>query len=158
MTVLFTLGVRKLIERPAAPLLIVEDSEEDFQAFVLGLRRAGFSNPVHRCSDGDEALDFLNRRGTYSSPGSAPRPSVVVLDLNLPGTDGRAVLHEMKNQDKLRTIPVIIFTTSNELRDVDACYRSGANAYVQKPMELRAFMDAVSVVGQHWCKLATLPE
>jgi CheY-like chemotaxis protein len=151
-------GSRELIERPSTALLIVEDSEEDFQAFVLGLRRAGFSNPVHRCSDGDEALDFLHNRGSYALPGAAPRPGVVILDLNLPGTDGRAVLSEMKDREELRTIPVIVFTTSNESRDVDACYRSGANAYVQKPMELRAFMDAVSVVGQHWCKLATLPE
>jgi CheY-like chemotaxis protein len=146
-----------LIERPTAPLLIVEDSEEDFQAFVLALRKAGFSNPVHRCADGDEALDFLHNRGVYAANTSAPRPGVVILDLNLPGTDGRTVLNEMKSFDTLRTIPVIVFTTSNERRDVDACYRSGANAYIQKPMELRAFMDAVSLVGQHWCRLATLP-
>ncbi len=138
-------------------MLIVEDSEEDFQAFMLGLRRAGLDVPVHRCTDGDEALDFLHRRGAYAGE-CAPRPSVVILDLNLPGTDGRAVLAEMKTEKTLRSIPVVIFTTSNESRDVDVCYRSGANAYVQKPMELRAFMEAVSVVGQHWCKLTTLPE
>jgi CheY-like chemotaxis protein len=146
-----------LIERPTSPVLIVEDSEEDFQAFVLGLRRAGFSNPVHRCSDGDEALDFLQHRGTYSGRNRAPRPGLVILDLNLPGTDGRAVLAEMKNQDDLKTIPVVVFTTSNESRDVDACYRSGANAFVQKPMELKAFINAVETVGQHWFRLATLP-
>jgi CheY-like chemotaxis protein len=139
-------------------MLIVEDSEEDFQAFLLGLRRAGFDVPVHRCTDGDEALDYLHHRGTYAGPGAPPRPGVVILDLNLPGTDGRAVLSELKKQEKFRTIPVVIFTTSNESRDVDACYRSGANAYVQKPMELRAFMEAVSIVGQHWCRLATLPD
>jgi CheY-like chemotaxis protein len=147
-----------LIERPSSPVLIVEDSEEDFQAFVLGLRRAGFSNPVHRCSDGDEALDFLHHRGPYAGTNRAPRPGVVILDLNLPGTDGRTVLAEMKGQEELKTIPVIVFTTSNESRDVDACYRSGANAYVQKPMELKAFISAVETVGQHWFRLATLPE
>jgi CheY-like chemotaxis protein len=146
-----------LIERPSSTVLIVEDSEEDFQAFVLGLRRAGFSNPVHRCSDGDEALDFLHHRGAYSGPNRVPRPGVVILDLNLPGTDGRTVLAEMKGEADLKTIPVIVFTTSNESRDVDACYRSGANAYVQKPMELKAFISAVETVGQHWFKLATLP-
>lgn len=147
-----------MIERRGQPMLIVEDSEEDFQAFVLGLRRAGLDVPVHRCTDGDEALDFLHRRGAYAGTGSAPRPGVVILDLNLPGTDGRAVLNEMKAQEDLRSIPVVVFTTSNETRDVDACYRSGANAYVQKPMELRAYMEAVSVVGVHWCKLTSLPE
>jgi CheY-like chemotaxis protein len=146
------------MERPGQPMLIVEDSEEDFQAFLLGLRRAGFDVPVHRCADGDEALDFLHQRGSYTGEADAPRPGLVVLDLNLPGTDGRAVLYEMKNQDRFKTIPVVVFTTSNESRDVDACYRSGANAYVQKPMDLRAFMEAVNIVGQHWCRLATLPE
>ncbi|CAG1008654.1 Response regulator rcp1 [Myxococcaceae bacterium] len=115
-------------------LLIVEDSPEDLEATLRALARSGRDRRIAHCADGDEALDYLRRRGRYSKPDAAPRPALVLLDLNLPGTDGREVLTEIKADESLRTIPVVVLTTSADRGDVEACYRAGASGYVQKPV------------------------
>src|SRR3954452_2334331 len=88
-------------DSPNQPILLVEDSPEDFETTERAFRRSGLKNPIFRCADGDEALDFLYRRGRYSGPQQAPRPGVILLDLNLPGTDGREVLNEIKTDPDL---------------------------------------------------------
>src|SRR5262245_37094272 len=113
------------------PILLVEDSPEDYQATVRAFQKAGLLNPIFRCRDGDDALDFLYRRRAYVDPERAPRPGVILLDLNLPGTDGREVLAEVKGDESLKFIPVIVLTTSADERDVQGCYQAGANSYVQ---------------------------
>ena len=110
----------------AQPILVVEDSPEDFEATSRAFRRAGLRNQMLHCTTGDEALDFLHRRGRYEDARHSPRPGVILLDLNLPGTDGREVLQEIKRSDDLAAIPVIVLTTSSDSRDVDACYQAGA--------------------------------
>jgi CheY-like chemotaxis protein len=115
-------------------LLIVEDSPEDLEATMRALRTAGRDPLIAHCADGDEALDYLHRRGRFLDPAAAPRPSLVLLDLNLPGTDGREVLCEIRSTPALRTIPVVVFTTSADPHDIEACERLGASAYVQKPI------------------------
>jgi CheY-like chemotaxis protein len=139
------------------PILLVEDSPEDYQATVRAFTKAGLVNPIFRCADGDDALDFLRRRGRYAEPGRAPRPGVILLDLNLPGTDGREVLLEVKGDEALRTIPVIVLTTSGDERDVQGCYRAGANSYVQKPVSLDRFQQAVQRLKEYWFEIAILP-
>src|SRR5438105_2527750 len=94
------------------PILLVEDSPEDYQATVRAFQKAGLANPIFRCASGDDALDYLHRRGAYADPGRSPRPGVILLDLNLPGTDGREVLAEVKADARLKAIPVIVLTTS----------------------------------------------
>ena len=110
-------------DSPSQPILLVEDSPEDFETTQRAFRRSGLKNPIFRCSDGDDALDFLFRRGSYAD---VPRPGVILLDLNLPGTDGREVLAEIKADPQLRQIPVIVLTTSSDDRDISACYSAGA--------------------------------
>ncbi len=114
-------------------------------------------NPVFHCQDGEEALDYLYRRGRYADPTSAPRPGLVLLDLNLPGTDGRQVLAQIKSDAQLRTIPVVVLTTSADERDIEGCYRAGANSYVQKPVSLDAFLRSVQVLKSYWIEVAILP-
>ena len=92
------------------------------------------------CASGDDALDFLYHRGRYT-PATAPRPGIILLDLNLPGTDGREVLAEIKAEHGLADIPVVVLTTSADQRDVEACYQAGANSYVQKPVDLDALHE-----------------
>src|SRR5262250_2498869 len=99
-------------DSPSQPILLVEDSPEDFEATERAFRKSGLKNPIHRCVDGDEALDYLYRRGRYANPARSPRPGIVLLDLNLPGTDGREVLEAVKKDDVLKQIPVIVLTTS----------------------------------------------
>jgi len=140
------------------PILLVEDSPEDFEATLRAFRKSGLKNTVLRCEDGDEALDYLHRRGEYADPASSPRPGVILLDLNLPGTDGRQVLNEIKNSERLRDIPVVVLTTSADERDITACYRAGANSYVQKPVDIDGFMKAIERLNGYWFEVVILPK
>jgi CheY-like chemotaxis protein len=134
------------VTTPSQPILLVEDSPEDFEATERALRKAGLKNPIYRCADGEEALDFLHRRGSYADAADAPRPGIVLLDLNLPGTDGREVLSEIKTDPALKQIPVVVLTTSSDQRDIDVCYRSGANSYIQKPERLHGYWLEVVIL------------
>ena len=146
-----------MIESPQQPILLVEDSPEDVETTRRALRRSGLNNPIHVCTTGDEALDYLFRRGPYADPASSPRPGIVLLDLNLPGTDGRQVLEEVKNDGDVRHIPIVVLTTSNDERDVAACYRAGANSYIQKPVDLDGFMRAIERLNGYWFEVVILP-
>lgn len=143
---------------PNQPILLVEDSPEDFEATERALRRAGLKNPIYRCVDGEEALDFLHRRGNYGDGADAPRPGIVLLDLNLPGTDGREVLVEIKGDPVLKQIPVVVLTTSSDQRDIDACYRAGANSYIQKPVDMDGFIKAIERLHGYWLEVVILPK
>ena len=142
-------------EPPTQPILLVEDSPEDFETTQRAFRKSGLKNPIVRCADGDEALDFLFRRGAHAD---APRPGVILLDLNLPGTDGREVLAEIKDHPELKQIPVIVLTTSNDNRDVQACYKAGASSYIQKPVDLDGFMRAIERLNDYWFEVVILPK
>ena len=142
-------------DSPNQPILLVEDSPEDFETAERAFRRSGLKNPIIRCSDGDEALELLFRRGRFAD---APRPGVVLLDLNLPGTDGREVLSEIKADPQLKHIPVIVLTTSSDDRDVQACYRAGASSYIQKPVDLEGFMRAIERLNDYWFEVVILPK
>jgi len=142
-------------EPPTQPILLVEDSPEDFETTQRAFRRSGLKNPILRCADGDEALDFLFHRGSHAD---APRPGVILLDLNLPGTDGREVLSEIKASDDLKQIPVIVLTTSADERDVQACYLAGASSYIQKPVDVEGFMKAIERLNDYWFEVVILPK
>jgi CheY-like chemotaxis protein len=103
-------------------LLIVEDSNEDFEALHRLLRRSSPTISIQRCTSGEQALAFLNRTSDYMGQ-STPQPSLIVLDLNLPGTDGREVLRQIKQDENLKHIPVVVFTTSSNPKDVKDCYQ-----------------------------------
>lgn len=111
-------------------------------------------NEVHIVEDGDAALDFLRRAGRYAS---APRPDIVLLDLNLPRRDGREVLAEVKSDPALRTIPVVVLTTSDDEHDVLQSYGLHANCYLTKPVEFQSFMRAIRLLEEFWLVLVKLP-
>ncbi|HEY0512601.1 MAG TPA: response regulator [Thermoanaerobaculia bacterium] len=144
-----------MLDSPNQPILLVEDSPEDYVTTERAFRRSGLKNPIFRCADGDEALDFLFRRGRHAD---APQPGVILLDLNLPGTDGRDVLAEIKADPELKQIPVIVLTTSSDDRDVAACYKAGANSYIQKPVDLDGFMRAIERLNDYWFEVVILPK
>lgn len=145
------------IEQPTQSILLIEDSPEDYESTMRALQKGGITIPVHRCEDGDEGLEFLFRRGHYADPATSPRPEIILLDLNLPGTDGREVLAEVKADPGLRKIPVIVLTTSTDERDIEGCYQSGANSYIRKPVDLRGFMDAIQRLVDYWFEITVLP-
>jgi CheY-like chemotaxis protein len=139
-------------------ILVIEDSPADYEATVRALRKAGLANPILRCCDGDEALDFLFRRGPDADLARKPRPSIILLDLNLPGTDGREVLAEIKDDLDLKTIPVVVLTTSTDERDIEKCYLAGANSYMKKPVDLMGFISAIQRLKDYWFEIAILPK
>lgn len=145
--------------RPAAdgPILIVEDSDEDYETLRWALRKLEIGRPTARCADGEDALDYLHRTGPYAPPAEAPRPSLILLDLNLAVADGCEVLEEIKNDPALKTIPTVVWTTSADPRDVERCYRGGANSYLLKPVDMQEFLDEVQALTRFWFEVAILP-
>lgn len=134
-------------------LLVVEDSNEDFEAFRRIVNEVGTMDlSIVRCYDGDDALDHLQQ-----SPAQPSLPDVIVLDLNLPGTDGREVLSELKQDDRLKAIPIVVLTTSSNPKDVEACYRFGANSYMLKSMDIRSFKASIQQFLDFWFKATVLP-
>ncbi len=130
-------------------LLLVEDSDEDFQAIQWALERLERTLPLDRCVNGDDAIDWL----------SAPPhwPSLILLDLNLPGTDGREVLGALRADPRTRTLPVVVLSTSASERDVNECYALGANSYLTKPVNFTQFTDQLRRTLDFWLDAAQLP-
>lgn len=139
------------------PILLIDDNDEDVEITQRAFRKSGMANPVFRCRDGDEALDFLFQRGEFSEPAKAPRPGIILLDLNMPGTDGREVLEKVKKNPELKKIPIIVLTTSNDERDIEDCYEMGANSYVQKPVTLQGYMEAIQRMKDFWFDIVIIP-
>lgn len=139
-------------------ILIVEDNDDDYMATVRAFKKANLANPISRCTNGDQALDYLFHRGEFSDLSKAPKPSIILLDLNLPGTDGRGVLSAIKADPDLMKIPVIVLTTSDAEQDIERCYAAGANSYVKKPVDLEGFIKAIARLTEYWLDVSILPK
>jgi chemotaxis family two-component system response regulator Rcp1 len=137
-----------------AQILLVEDSPGDIRLTREALRDAKIANELQVVGDGEAALDFLHQRGPYAD---MPRPDIVLLDLNLPRKDGREVLQEMKADEELRRIPVIVLTTSVAEGDVLCSYDLHVNAFVTKPLDLAGFVQVVRSIESFWLSIVRLP-
>ncbi len=135
-------------------ILLVEDNPADLDLTLDALTQSKWLSNVHSVSDGAAAMAFLRREGKYKK---AARPNLVLLDLNLPKKDGRAVLSDIKSDPLLRRIPVVIFSTSQAPADIQRCYELGANSYISKPRTLREWMAAVTLMNEFWIGCASLP-
>lgn len=133
------------------PLLLIEDSADDYEATTRAFAKANLYNPVIWCKSGEEALELLHGK-------KIEWPGLIMLDLNMPGLDGRKVLALLKEDEKLRQIPVIILTTSADTRDIEECYRMGANSYVQKPVSFDGLIEAIRRLKEYWFEMALLPK
>jgi two-component system, chemotaxis family, response regulator Rcp1 len=146
--------IRQAAEVAPVEILLVEDNAGDHRLTKEALHEGKVYNNLHWVQDGVEAIDFLKRRGKYAS---APRPDIILLDLNLPKKDGREVLSEIKGDDDLRAIPVVILTTSQAEEDVLRSYDLHANCYVTKPVDLEKFIVVVQSIDRFWLNVVTLP-
>lgn len=135
-------------------ILLVEDSPSDTELTQEALREAKVSNHLSTVEDGVQAMDFLRRRGVFSG---APRPDLIILDLNLPRKDGREVLAEIKEDPELKTTPVVVLTTSQAEQDVLQAYHLQANCYITKPVDFEHFLEAVRSIESFWLLVVTLP-
>jgi two-component system response regulator len=143
-----------MINEHPVEILLVEDSPSDAELTVEALREAKVSNHLSVVEDGVQALEFLRRQGKF---GGAPRPDLILLDLNLPRKDGREVLAEIKTDDYLKTIPVVVLTTSRAEQDVLQAYKYHANCYITKPVDFEQFLAVVHSIESFWLMLVTLP-
>jgi two-component system, chemotaxis family, response regulator Rcp1 len=142
------------VARPVE-ILLVEDNEPDVELTREALSENKVSNHLHVVDDGVAALDFLHRRPPFAD---APRPDLILLDLNLPRKDGREVLAEIKADDDLKVIPVVILTTSKAEEDILRSYQLQANCYVTKPVQLSQFIEVVRSIDHFWLSIVELPK
>jgi CheY-like chemotaxis protein len=135
-------------------ILLVEDSPGDARLAREGLNQCKIHNTLSIVDDGVKAMAFLNRQGEYVA---APRPDLILLDLNLPRKDGRQVLREIKEDPRFKAIPVVILTTSRADEDINKTYSLHANCYVTKPLELKQFLDVMRSIENFWFTTVRLP-
>jgi CheY-like chemotaxis protein len=138
----------------AIDILLVEDNAGDARLAREAMRDSKIRNVLHHVTDGEEALAFLRRQGAYAD---APRPDLVLLDLNLPRKDGREVLAELKADDDLKRIPVVILTVSSADEDILRAYELHANCYITKPIDLGQFLKVVRSIEDFWLSIVKLP-
>jgi CheY-like chemotaxis protein len=131
-------------------ILLVEDNPAHAELVIRSFENQRVANKIHHVQDGEEALDFLFRRGNYKEPEKAPRPNVILLDLRLPKIDGLEVLREIKNTDSLKRIPVVILTTSQAEIDASRAYDYHANSYLVKPLDFDHFTSLMEELGFYW--------
>jgi two-component system, chemotaxis family, response regulator Rcp1 len=141
------------LEEPVV-ILMVEDNPTDVLIAREGFLGAKMKNTLHVADDGIEAIEFLNQRGKYAD---APRPDLIVLDLNMPRKNGQEVLAEIKADKNLRNIPVVILTTSKSEDDISKAYGLHANCYISKPVDFDEFTEVVQTIQDFWFSVVTLP-
>ena len=141
-------------ENRPVEILLVEDNPGDERLTREALKEGKVYSNLYWIKDGVEAMDFLYRRGKHAE---APRPDIILLDLNLPKKDGREVLEEIKTDDDLKRIPVVVLTTSKAEEDVLRTYNLHANCYVTKPVDLEKFIVVVKSIDRFWLTVVTLP-
>ncbi len=141
-------------EPRAVEILLVEDNEGDVRLTREALREGHLSNRLHVAEDGERALDFLYRRGDFTN---APRPDLILLDLNLPRLDGREVLAEIKADPSLKRIPVVVLTTSRAEEDLVRMYDLHANCFITKPVDFDQFIQVVKTIENFWFTIVVLP-
>lgn len=137
-------------------ILLVEDNPDDVELTVHALKRNNIVNPIEILRDGQEALDYLFYKGKYSSA-SHPLPNLILLDLKLPKVDGIEILERIKNDRKLKLLPVVVLTSSKEENDVIKSYDLGVNSYIRKPVDFDQFVDTVKQIGFYWLLMNEQP-
>jgi CheY-like chemotaxis protein len=138
-------------------ILMADDDDDDRLLAKDALAESQISGDLHFVENGEELLDYLNHRGKYTQVAQAPRPGLILLDLNMPRKDGREALREIRADPELRRIPVVVLTTSKADTDVGAIYELGANSFISKPFQFEALVGVMKVLGQYWFQTVELP-
>lgn len=139
-------------------ILIADDDEDDRLLAEDALRESSLANNLKFVEDGEQLMDYLKQRGEFSDPIKAPRPGLILLDLNMPRKDGREALREIKSDPNLRSIPVIVLTTSKAQEDVLKTYDLGVNSFITKPVTFDSLVDLMQLLGRYWFEIVELPK
>ena len=144
--------------KEAIVILMADDDPDDCLLVSKAFEESRLCNDLRFVKNGEELMDYLYQRDKYQNAADAPRPGIILLDLNMPKKDGREALREIKSDPSLRSIPVVILTTSKEDEDVLRSYDLGANSYVTKPVTFQGLVDVVKSLGNYWLEIVELPE
>jgi CheY-like chemotaxis protein len=147
-----------MTNQPEPKLILMADDDDDDRLLARdALNESQAGGELRFVENGEELMDYLGRRGRFQEAGSAPRPALILLDLNMPLKDGREALREIKADPDLRRIPVVVLTTSKADTDVGAIYELGANSFITKPFQFDAFVNVMKTIGQYWFNTVELP-
>lgn len=138
-------------------LLIADDDPDDRMMTQAALEESYLLNNLYFVENGQELMDFLKRRGKYTDPATSPRPDLILLDLNMPRKDGREALMEIKADPELRSIPIIVLTTSKSEQDILKSYDLGVNCFISKPVLFEELINVMRSIGQYWFDIVKLP-
>ncbi len=138
-------------------ILLADDDPDDQLLATEALREACLANPIVSVDDGEKLMDYLHRRGRYAAPGAAPRPGLILLDLNMPRKDGREALREIKADPVLRKIPVVVLTTSRAEEDILRTYDLGVNSFITKPVSFEGLVEVMRTLAAYWFEIVRLP-
>lgn len=144
-------------QRHSVTILIADDDKEDRMLAEDALRESRLVNDIRFVENGEELLDYLRHSGRYKAPELAPRPGLILLDLNMPRMDGREALRVIKADPDLRRIPVIVLTTSQAEEDIYRTYDLGVNSFITKPVTFTSLVETMRVVGQYWLEIVEIP-
>ncbi len=143
--------------RNPVTILMADDDPDDCLLAQEALAESSLGSELHFVQDGEELMDYLKQRGKYAAPGSAPRPGLILLDLNMPKKDGREVLKEIKADPHLRQIPVLVLTTSKAEEDIHRSYYLGANSFITKPVNFTSLIELMKTLSKYWFEVVELP-
>lgn len=139
-------------------ILMADDDEDDRELTRIALRDTRFGDALRFVADGQELLDYLRRQGPYAEPGAdAPRPGIILLDLNMPRKDGREALSEIKSDESLKRIPIVVLTTSRDEQDVLHTYNLGVSSFITKPASFAGLVDVMRAWARYWFEIVELP-
>jgi CheY-like chemotaxis protein len=138
-------------------ILMADDDEDDILLTQKALRQGKLLNELYCVRNGEELLDYLLRQGAYTDAAKAPRPGIILLDLNMPRKDGREALKEIKANPAVNDIPVVVFTTSKAEEDIYRSYKLGVNSFITKPVTFDRLIEVIQMIGKYWFEIVTLP-
>ena len=138
-------------------ILMADDDDDDYLLTKKALAESRLLNEMRRVRDGEELMDYLHRRGDFNEE-NAPRPGVILLDLNMPRMDGREALREIKTDEKFRNIPIVVFTTSKAEEDIFKTYQLGVNSFITKPVTFDNLTKVMRALGNYWFEIVELPK
>ncbi|AFY87115.1 MULTISPECIES: response regulator [Chroococcidiopsis] len=143
--------------RTTVTILMADDDEDDCMLAREALAESRLANDLYLVRDGEELMDYLHQRGQYTDLKLAPRPGLILLDLNMPKKDGREALREIKADPQLKHIPVVVLTTSKAEEDIYRSYELGANSYITKPVTFASLVEVMRTIGKYWFEIVELP-
>jgi len=147
-----------MIKKKSVVILVADDDADDRLMIFEALKENHLANDIQFVENGEELMDYLHRKGKYSDPAKSPRPGLILLDLNMPKKDGRECLKEIKQNQQIKDIPVIVLTTSKAEEDVYRTYNLGVNSFITKPVTFEALLSITRDLGRYWFEIVELPK